>query len=46
MLDLLNFIFSGFWTFLGCLILLCIVCQTILGVTSALLKRNAGGNNA
>lgn len=30
MLDILRFIFSGFWTFVGSAILLVIVCQSIV----------------
>lgn len=36
MIEVLEFIFSGFWTFVGCAILMGIACQAIVGVAFAL----------
>lgn len=38
MLELLQFVTSGFWTFVGCWILLAIVCATIVNSVRALVS--------
>lgn len=38
MLDLLNFAFSGFWTFVGCWILLGLVVKGIVGLMLAIMR--------
>lgn len=32
MMEVLEFIFRSFWTWLGCVIMLCIVCESIAGI--------------
>lgn len=41
MLDILQFVFSGFWTFIGCLILLSVVAQGIVALAAILFRRRS-----
>jgi hypothetical protein len=38
MMELLHFIFSGVWTFLGCVVLLAVVCECLVDIVQALRK--------
>ncbi len=38
MLDVLNFVFSGFWTFVGFWILLCVSLQGLVGLARAIMR--------
>ena len=40
MLEILQFVFSSFWVFIGTAILLSIVCKTILGLVAILFTRS------
>lgn len=39
MLEILQFVFSGFWTFVGCALLLGIVVKGIIGVIAVLFAK-------
>jgi hypothetical protein len=36
MMDVLKFAFSGFWVWVGCCFMLCVVCQTAVCVVSSI----------
>lgn len=38
MIEVLQFMFSGFWTFVGCWILLSIVAKVIIGLAQAIMR--------
>jgi len=39
MMAVLEFIFSGFWTFFGVLILLGLICQTLMAIFASFAER-------
>lgn len=40
MMQVLEFVFSGFWTFAGCLVLLSVVCECLVKMTRVICRRS------
>ncbi len=41
MIEVLEFAFSGFWTWLGCLVFLCVICRCAAEVRLVVVKTNS-----